>query len=353
MGRQLMNLAKVAAHSGTARTHPRDDDTDLYPVPLSREALRPGVVYADPYGHLMVVARWIPQGAGDRYGILMAADAQPDGTVGRRRFFRGSFLFTPDTTDVGAGFKAWRPIVARGSDRMEALSNRQLTASTTYVPFSEEQYQGSADDFYDRMEALINPRPLDAELMLVALVDALLQAVVRRVDSVDNGEEYLRERSWAAIDMPEGYAVFETSGAWEDFSTPARDMRLLISIDAVLGFADAVARAPERFALTAAQVPATQAAIRRRLDAELPARTFTYTRTDGSTQTLSLRDVVDRRERFEMAYNPNDCAETRWGAEPGSAEHEPCNRRAPQWQRDRMAEYRTWFIERRRPPRPN
>ena len=29
-------------------------------------------------------------------------------------------------------------------------------------------------------------------------------------------------------DMPDGASIFETTGAWEDFATPSRDLRLLI-----------------------------------------------------------------------------------------------------------------------------
>ena len=68
------------------------------------------------------------------------------------------------------------------------------------------------------------------------LVDALYEAVSRRVVSVNNGEDFMAKRGFRAIDMPKGYSVFETTGPWEDFSTPARDMRLLISIDTVMGF---------------------------------------------------------------------------------------------------------------------
>jgi hypothetical protein len=45
--RQLANRVQ----SGSARTGLDDDATDYYPVPLERTALRPGVIYADPYGH--------------------------------------------------------------------------------------------------------------------------------------------------------------------------------------------------------------------------------------------------------------------------------------------------------------
>jgi hypothetical protein len=54
-----------------------------------------------------------------------------------------------------------------------------------------------------------------------------------------------------------------------------------------------------------------------------------------------------------MAYNLNDCVELRWGAGEGSDEAATCKRRAPEAQRKKMAsDYRPWFAERRRPPRP-
>src|SRR5262249_55565794 len=68
-----------AVHSGNGRTSANDDNTDYYPVPLNQDALRPGTVYADPYGHILVLVKRVPQ-TGDAAGVLLAVDAQPDGT---------------------------------------------------------------------------------------------------------------------------------------------------------------------------------------------------------------------------------------------------------------------------------
>jgi hypothetical protein len=54
---------------------------------------------------------------------------------------------------------------------------------------------------------------------------------------------------------------------------------------------------------------------------------------------------------LEMAYNPNDCVELRWGAPAKSDEASTCKRYAPAAQREKMSKYRAWFHERRRPPR--
>jgi hypothetical protein len=338
-------------HSASGRTAPGDDRTDLYPVPLEREWLTPGTVFADPYGHLLVVAAWIPQGT-DRYGVLLGVDAQPDGTVGRRRFWRGSFLFSPDTTDVGAGFKAFRPPEYDRRDETLVLpDNAALGPSADHPPWSDQQYRITSDDFYDRMESLINPRPLDPDELLGSLVDALAESAARRVVSVDNGERFVTARDRPPVEMPEGYAVFETGGAWEDYATPSRDMRLLISIDAVSGFPASIARSPERFGLDPASARAAAAAAAADLPQRLAERRFSYTRTDGSTRELTLADLVSRGEAFEVAYNPNDCVEIRWGAPPGSDEISTCRRRAPPEQQARMESYRPWFHTRRRPAR--
>lgn len=61
--------------------------------------------------------------------------------------------------------------------------------------------------------------------------------------------------------------------------------------------------------------------------------------------------MLDRAADLEMAYNPNDCVEARWGAPDKSDEASTCKRHAPSSQRAKMAEYRVWFHERRRPPR--
>ena len=348
----LMRKVASGVHSGNTRTLPTDSTTDFYPVEISREAIRPGTIFVDPYGHVLVVSKWVPQPAGG-YGILMAGDAQPDATVGRRRFWKGSFLFDPSTEDVGAGFKAFRPVrYDKVSETFSWDDNKKLQSRWATNPLKMTQYQGTEDEFYDQVEAQINPRPLNPLALQVVLVDALQESVNRRLNSVNNAENYTRETAYATIEMPERSAIFQTSGPWEDFSTPSRDMRLLISLDTVVDFPDKVARAPDRFgAKTPEQAKLLVDELRQALDSELKRRSFEYIRSDGTMQQLSLHDVRIRAKAMEMAYNPNDCVERRWGAEEGSEEYKPCKRFAPEEQRAKMREYRPWFESRKRPAR--
>jgi acyl carrier protein len=112
-------------------------------------------------------------------------------------------------------------------------------------------------------------------------------------------------------------------------------------------YPDRVALRSERYAIPNGKSPAdVKAELQSALASELAARKFSYTRSDGSAWTLSLKDVIDRAEDLEMGYNPNDCVELRWGAPDGSAEAATCRRRAPAAQRAKMTDYRTWFRER-------
>ena len=52
-----------AVHSGSGRTAAADNNTDYYPVSLKQDTLRPGTVYADPYGHVLMIVRRVAQSA--------------------------------------------------------------------------------------------------------------------------------------------------------------------------------------------------------------------------------------------------------------------------------------------------
>jgi hypothetical protein len=201
------------------------------------------------------------------------------------------------------------------------------------------------------MDDVMSPEPLDPVRALNEAIASLEEQVKARVTSVENGRKY-HVGGGKDVGMPDGASIFETTGAWEDFATPSRDLRLLIAIDVVRGFPERVARRPERYAMPKDKSPAdVKAQLDGVLASELAARKFTYTRTDGSEWTLALKDVVDRTGDLEMAYNINDCVERRWGAGENSDEASTCKRRASDGQRKKMAEYRAWFHERRRPPR--
>jgi hypothetical protein len=337
-------------HSGSARTPFTEDESDYYPVELTWEALRPGTVFADPYGHVLVIAKRLPE-TSERGGVLYAVDGQPDGTVGRKRFWRGNFLFAKDVALGGPGWKRFRPLTWNARTSVATRVPDARIAKDPRYHFSLAQAELDADGFYDAMDDVLAPTPRDPEVALLEVVTALDEQVRTRVTSVENGRKFL-EKKGPPAPMPEGPQIFETQGPWEDFSTPSRDLRLLIAIDVVSGFPAKVARRTNRYAMPKGQTPETvKASLEARLAKELSSRKVQYTRTDGSPFELTLAEVVARSAAFETAYDPNDCVELRWGATAGTPEAETCVAHAPKEQRARMESVRGWFRDRKRPPR--
>jgi hypothetical protein len=346
VSRRLMDLV----NSGGGRTALSDEASDFYPLALDRTALWPGTVYADPYGHTLIIVKWVAQTA-QRSGLLLAVDAQPDNSVSRKRFWEGTFLFA-QTPSAGPGFKAHRvPVADKTRGGWRPASNSDLAARSVLPPYATEQAHLTPEAFYARMERLINPRGLDPEAAYTAAMEALIEQLETRVRSVDNSENYMRTHPGTVAPMPHGPAIFETSGLWEDYATPSRDMRILIALKVLADLPGRIRRHPELYLLHGESPAAAAARIERLHSQRLKERFITYTRSDGSPWRLSLGEIYQRRSGLEIAYNPNDCVERRWGSTPGMPDFATCGRQAPAEQRARMEEYRTWFREVRRPPR--
>nr|HAQ95615.1 hypothetical protein [Afipia sp.] len=349
-GEYLKDVGDVV-HTGAVRVARADDNTDFYTVALTEHALRPGTVYADPYGHVLMLVHREPEVDG-KPGVFLAVDAEPDGSITRKRFWRGNFLFVHDPALGSSGFKRFRPIVRDRNGPLRRLANAEIAKNPNYGDFSLDPSQMKVEDFYDRMDDVMSPDPLDPVKAMSDAIACLHEQVKTRVTSVENGRKY-QEKKPGEIAMPNGPSIFQTTGAWEDYSTPARDFRLLIAIDVVRGFPDRFARRAARYAVPAGKsIESVKGELQGVLASELASRKITYTRSDGSPWTLSLKDVLDRMTDFEMAYNPNDCAELRWAARDNTDEASTCKRHAPQAQRAKMSsDYRAWFRERHWPTR--
>ena len=348
--KSFLRILGNRVHSGSARTALDDDATDLYPVALTRAALRPGTIYADPYGHVLMVASWVEQ-TPEHGGLLLAVDGQPDNSVGRKRFWEGTFLYASDIKSAGPGFKAFRPMVRGADQTLGPLPNAALAADPRFAPFSTEQARLPGDAFYARVAKLINPAGLDARAAYAETMNALVEQLTTRLGSVDNGERYLREQHNPVVPMPVGPKIFETTGPWEDYATPSRDLRLLIALRVLTGLPARISEHPELFVLGGRKPAEVRAEIETLHEQQIHERAIAYRRSDGSAFKLTVADILARRPALEMAYNPNDCVELRWGASAGTGDFATCARHAPDEQRARMQEYRAWFHEAKRPPR--
>jgi hypothetical protein len=336
---------KDSVHSGSARTSFTSETSDFYPIPLARLDLRSGVVFADPYGHTLTVVRWIPQ-TEKNPGLLLAVDAQPDGTIGIKRFWRGSFFFSANNGGGEPGFKAHRPIILEnGENRL--LGNSEIASHGDYDNYALDQKGMDPSIFYDTMERLINPAPLDPIEAFSELHKAVHERLLSRVTAVANGERHMKDTNYRIVPMPSGPQIFQTTGPWEDFSSPSRDLRLLVALDVLLDFPERVMRNPKSFRLPSDKKPADVKKELQKLQGQWAHEiSIAYTASDGDEKTLTLGDIINRMEALEMGYNPNDCVEIRWGTPEGSVEYDSCQRRAPKDQRSKMIKYRTWFQRR-------
>lgn len=339
-----------AVHSGTTRTLASDDTSDFYPVTFTRRALRPGRIFVDPAGHVFVLSQ---QQAGSRrqLGVLFGIDGHPDHTISRKRFAKGTFIF--NARYKTGGFKAFRPVVYEGG-KIRHLSNAEIQAHPDYGDFSLDQAQlASNQAFYDRVQKTLNPYALDPLQLYRSKIRALHEAVLERVKAVAMGVDYMERTHWRHMQIPKGPAIFETTGAWERFSTPARDLRLLMAIQDVLDFPRQVLRRRHLYRIpngwSDARLGRELQTIKTTLTATLQT---SYVRTNRTVKILTLADIIARRHALRMAYNPNDCIEIRWGAPVYSNERSTCRRRALKYQRDKMRQYRVWFQLLRRPALP-
>ena len=206
--------------------------------------------------------------------------------------------------------------------------------------------------FYHTMERIINPKPLDPETALLDQIQALYEQLKVRVTSVANGEAYMISHPGTVIPMPSGAAgIFQAGGQWEDFSTPNRDLRLLIAMDAIIDFPNMVVRLPEDFNISGMGTPEhAKKKLQALLDEKASELVIIYTSTDGSQKKLTIAEILQRRAAFEMAYNPNDGIEIRWGAPENSDERAKCHRHSPAKQLETMRAVRVWFSKRLHPP---
>ena len=179
------------------------------------------------------------------------------------------------------------------------------------------------------MEHLINPRGLDPEAAYDATLAALMEQIETRVNSVDNGETYMRAHPGTPIPMPSGPAIFETTGPWEDYATPSRDMRLLIALKVLEGLPERIRRYPELYVLRGEESGRGRGADRAAPCAAHPgALRRLYPQRREPLASQPGRPLCPPRG-LEVGYNPNDCVERRWGASPGPRTMPPAAAKRP------------------------
>lgn len=303
--REVLSAVGRRVHSGMYRIAPEIENGDFYPVAITRRAVRPGTVFYDPNGHVLVVAQV------RRDGVIYLLDGHPDGSLTWKRFGQA---FVTGTARLGGGFKNFRP--------QRWVDGRIVRASNASLPL----FDGTAQ--YDSRRHFINGQrttyhawvrfslsegntTVDPVTEFREQVRALCRDVADRVEAVNLAIAAGIHRRPHPGQLPTN--IYGTYGEWELYSTPSRDARLKAAFrelrETLVAWPNANVLAPR---LRQAWVEETAR----------PECRFSYTNSLGQPVTFTLDTVLDRL--FALSFDPYHCPELRWGAPEGSPERATC-----------------------------
>ena len=333
-------LGQIGGVVSTAmfRTHPetgggRGHD-DFYSVEISREAVRPGAIAYDIYGHVGIVYDILDDGR-----ILIVA-SHPDQSVTRTTYGPNFMRSKPE---LGAGVKAWRPIRLEGATQANDGSYRggrvRGVANEDLPHFSMEQHFGNKPHpsgvwhygefrhnnrtfkYYDYVRRrLAVPGfaydPITELRFGMQTICGSIKARKAAVDSAITAGIHLKPHPRK---LPPN--IFGTYGEWEAYSTPSRDARLKVSFIEL----------KRDMAQLIAEVEAGEPGVRydgadlagdlwAAYEEEKNACRVTYWRSDKTRMRLNFAHVMDRL--WDLSFDPYHCPERRWGAR--GAELETC-----------------------------
>ena len=236
------------AHSATGRT-PAATTAPTVPGRGSRaDTLRPGTVYAIPTATCWSSVRR------DRPDAHVGRAAARGGRAARRH--RGAQALLARQLPVRGRRRRSAARASSASARSSARAAACARSTTTRSSASADYGDCSLEQYEAGTRRLLRPgrrrrcrRARAIPMRALPRNDRRARASrSARVRSVANGEDYVASHP-GTIAMPDGAAIFETVGAWEDFATPSRDLRLLIAIDVVRGFPRRWRGGPTRFAM--------------------------------------------------------------------------------------------------------
>ena len=314
---------------GGGRSH-----DDFYPIEISREAVTPGVIAYDIYGHVGIVYDILDDGR------VMLISSHPDESVTRTTYGPNFMRAKPA---LGGGLKAWRPIYVEGAEqqqdgsliggRMRAVANKDLphfSVEQFYgnVPspsgvwhYGEFHFQNRTLKYYDyvRRKLAVPGFKYDPVEELRFGLETICGAVKARKIAVEDAViagVYLRPHPKKL--PPNIYGAY---GDWEEYSTPSRDARLKVSFielrRQIEQLVDEVNAGAEGVRYHGDNLPDD---LLKAFQQEKDACTFTYWRSDKTRMRLNLAHVMNRL--WDLSFDPYNCPERRWGAR--GAELETC-----------------------------
>lgn len=307
--------------------------SDVYPVQINRDGIRPGTLIA-ANGHAMVV--WNVDANGTVYFI----DGHPGAYVQAHPFERSKLQRS--RPDHGFGFFRFRPLRVEGGSvgpdgaiyggKIVTAKDQDLFAAGKY---SLDQWFGPGSnvapgtkvdpslwrtayrdvDFFDYVDSKLRQSGSQQQAdEPVALAFSALCAQMRdRKITVDGGIAAGLGQWPHPEALPQN--IYSAAGDWERFATPSVDGRMKD------GVRSALRTAIHQFRAAKSGSPSVvfkggakdyQARLRKRLAKVAKSCPITYVNSEGATVTLGFHQVLARLNR--LSFDPYMCPEKLWGA---------------------------------------
>jgi len=315
---------------------PNYDESDVYPVTLDRNGIRPGTI-AVANGHVMVIWNIDPK------GNISIIDGHPGGFVQHHLLDRTKLQRS--RPDHGLGFFRFRPMRIEGAQTawdgtlyggdVETAKDRELYSQGKYSldqwfgPGSNVQPGSRVDpnaykqafrdvDFFTYLGAQMRQAGsvAQADEAMDLIFDDMCGQVKAREKTVNAGiKSGLGQRPHPAALPADIYGSSTEDKNWEPYSTPGGDGRLRDSVR------NALQTAIAQFRLAKSGSPQVvfkggpkdyQTAVRARLARIAKTCGIAYLNSNGQSVRLSLNEVFSRLNR--LSWDPYMCPEKLWGA---------------------------------------
>ncbi|MFH1531781.1 MAG: hypothetical protein ABIK09_13735 [Pseudomonadota bacterium] len=333
--RKFYDRCLSIVNTGHYRMDAALEATDTYPVEVTPQCVRPGVIYYDPSGHIMVVYK-----VDHETGEIRMLDSHPDGTLTRKVL---NTTMNVGSARFGGAFRAWRhdhvEIVDAAAETFRLVREANADA---YCYSATEQYQGTylvegeELTYHEWVRYRMSGKGVRVDPLeeFPRRLSGFCQSVADRVGAVDETLAQGIHKKAQPGDLP--WNIYQAAGEWEAYSSPGRDARLRFEAKELYEFLVRTVSWAEKghrrlqYQGTAKDLVAAYIRIWQEHLASDACR-FSYTNSAGAAVPITVADVFGRL--YALSFDPYHCPELRWGASTLESATCPADKRKERWYR--------------------
>lgn len=306
-------------HTGMFRMAPEVEGGDTYPVVVSRTSIRPGTVFYDPNGHVLIVYKV------SKDGEIFLLDGHPDNSLTYQKF---GPKFVRGRASVGGGFRNFRPYYNTANGIVRTLNEDIGDFSATDQYASSYKVGQVAVSYHEWIKATLAGNSSVSFRPVEEIYSKTLEICDEVGDRVDSVNAALKENI-SLMPHPELLPenIFGAKGLWEAYSTPSRDARLKASyresyryVKKVIG----LKRRGDPSVLFDGNLRALVNSMRNSIDSALSSDVcqHSYLNSDWMEVPIDVKSL--ERRIYHLSFDPYHCPELRWGAFIDSPEFMSC-----------------------------